>query len=163
MSGQAILPRVGEQSSVLWGPLGKGLPSISLHYPFHLSSKSIKCTFLLALPYAPSASSSQKKLSLALDPIWGQNPTSLETVNLKVGIKGKESTEGWKKRKVNSQGSRLLGKSSDVAPKTPTTLSPGLCSYGLLVFFTTVPGTRQCHSTSAGASCLGSNPGSAPY
>lgn len=77
-----------------------------------------------------------------MDPTWGQNPTSLEIVNLKVGIKGKEGTEGWKRRKVNSQGSRLPGKSSDVAPKTTTTLSPGLCSYGLLVFFTTVPGTQ---------------------
>lgn len=64
-----------------------------------------------------AASSSQKKLSLALDPIWGQNPISLETVNLKVGIKGKEGTEGWKKSQQS--GLQAPGEKFRRGPKNP--------------------------------------------
>lgn len=85
VSGQEIPPSAGEQSRVLWGPLGKGPPLISLRYAFHSSAKSTKSTFLLTLPITPQALSSQESYFLALDPTWRQKPHLLGDCELEVG------------------------------------------------------------------------------
>lgn len=86
-------------------------------------------------------------------------------------MKGKEGFEDWRKIRINSQGSRLLGKFRH-GPKNPHCPDPEDLLARALFLWTA--GARYCmkrmavsqcrhYSVSFGASCLGSNPGSAPY
>lgn len=127
------------------GATGKGVATDLPSLPISLKLQINKMHFSTHSRLPRPQPSSQKSYFWPWIPLGDRSHTSLEIVNLK----GKEGIQGWRRRRVNSQVSRLLRKFG-LSPKNPhhpelrITWS-GFYSYGLSVF-TTVPGTWQCHS-----------------
>lgn len=143
------------------GATGKGaaidLPSL----PISLKLQINKMHFSTCSPVFPISLELTEKAVSGLGPHLGTEPHLLGDCELEGGNKRQGRYRGFEEKKGQQSGLQAPGEKFRRGPKNPHHSEPRalfLWTASVLHYC-----ARHTASESAGASCLGSNPGSAPY